>query len=105
MARTVKIGRKKGPSPTDKHVGSRVRMRRMMLEMSQTKLGDMLGVTFQQIQKYETGKNRIGAGRLQEIARIFEVPVAFFYQGASAQESGETAVPAHTYVDEFLATR
>jgi transcriptional regulator with XRE-family HTH domain len=70
------------PNPVDKHVGSRVRMRRRMLAMSQGKLGDALGVTFQQVQKYEKGTNRIGAGRLQEISHILQVPIAFFYEGA-----------------------
>ena len=60
---------KKAPNPIDKHVGSRVRMRRMMLSMSQEKLGDALGLTFQQVQKYEKGTNRIGASRLQQIAQ------------------------------------
>ena len=59
---------KKAPNPIDKHVGSRVRMRRMMLGMSQEKLGDALGLTFQQVQKYEKGTNRIGASRLQQIS-------------------------------------
>jgi transcriptional regulator with XRE-family HTH domain len=62
----------------DKHVGSRVRMRRQMLAMSQQKLGDALGLTFQQVQKYEKGANRIGAGRLLQIADILKVPVSFF---------------------------
>ena len=75
---------KKAPNPTDKHVGARVRMRRMMLSMSQEKLGDALGLTFQQVQKYEKGANRIGASRLQQIAHILQVPVAFFFDGAPA---------------------
>ena len=69
---------KKAPNPIDKHVGSRVRMRRMMLSMSQEKLGGALGLTFQQVQKYEKGTNRIGASRLQQISHILQVPVAFF---------------------------
>ena len=73
---------KKAPNPIDKHVGSRVRMRRMMLSMSQEKLGDALGLTFQQVQKYEKGTNRIGASRLQQISHILQVPVAFFFEGA-----------------------
>src|SRR2546423_11250523 len=73
---------KKAPNPIDKHVGSRVRMRRMMLGMSQEKLGDSLGLTFQQVQKYEKGTNRIGASRLQQISQILQVPVAFFFEGA-----------------------
>lgn len=72
---------KKAPNPIDKHVGSRVRMRRMMLGLSQEKLGDALGLTFQQVQKYEKGTNRIGASRLQQIAHILQVPVSFFFDG------------------------
>jgi transcriptional regulator with XRE-family HTH domain len=73
---------KKSPNPTDKYVGSRVRMRRLMLGMSQEKLGEKLGLTFQQVQKYEKGTNRIGASRLQHIAQILKVPVSFFFAPA-----------------------
>src|ERR1700747_2212023 len=73
---------KKAPNPIDKHVGSRVRMRRMMLGMSQENLGDALRLTFQQVQKYEKSANRIGASRLQQISHILQVPVAFFFEGA-----------------------
>ena len=73
---------KKAPSPVDKHVGSRVRMRRMMLAMTQEKLGKALGLTFQQVQKYEKGINRIGASRLQQISHILQVPVEFFFKEA-----------------------
>lgn len=73
---------KKSPNPIDVHVGSRVRLRRMMLGMSQEKLGEHLGITFQQIQKYEKGTNRIGASRLQAIARVMNVPVSFFFEDA-----------------------
>lgn len=76
---------KKSPNPIDIHVGSRVKLRRMMLGMSQEKLGDHLGITFQQVQKYERGSNRIGASRLQAIARILSVPVAFFFEDAPGQ--------------------
>ena len=98
---------KKAPNPVDRHVGSRVRMRRMMLSMSQEKLGDALGLTFQQVQKYEKGTNRIGASRLQQIANILQVPVAFLFDGApdtpgSARSGKDT--PSPTYVAEFLAT-
>jgi transcriptional regulator with XRE-family HTH domain len=99
---------KKAPNPIDKHVGSRVRMRRMMLSMSQEKLGDALGLTFQQVQKYEKGTNRIGASRLQQISHILQVPVAFFFEGAPnvqggrGEHSGEAPSPA--YVSDFLAT-
>ena len=73
---------KKAPNPVDRHVGARLRMRRMMLPMSQEKLGGALGLTFQQIQKYEKGTNRIGASRLQQISQILQVPVSFFFEGA-----------------------
>src|SRR5262245_38758926 len=69
---------KKTPNPIDRHVGSRVRMRRMMLGMSQEKLGDALGLTFQQVQKYEKGSNRIGASRPQQISPGLQVPVSVF---------------------------
>ncbi|HEV7407430.1 MAG TPA: helix-turn-helix domain-containing protein [Bradyrhizobium sp.] len=98
---------KKAPNPIDRHVGSRVRMRRMMLSMSQEKLGDALDLTFQQVQKYEKGTNRIGASRLQQIANILQVPVAFLFDGApdtpgSPRSAKDT--PSPTYVAEFLAT-
>jgi transcriptional regulator with XRE-family HTH domain len=100
---------KKAPNPIDKHVGSRVRMRRMMLGMSQEKLGDALELTFQQVQKYEKGTNRIGASRLQQISHILQVPVAFFFEGAPhlagspGSESMQEA-PSPAYVSDFLAT-
>ncbi|WP_421917517.1 helix-turn-helix domain-containing protein [Mesorhizobium sp.] len=78
---------KKKPNPIDIHVGSRVRLRRNMLGMSQEKLGENLGITFQQIQKYEKGTNRVGASRLQAIASILGVPVAFFFEDAPGQEA------------------
>jgi transcriptional regulator with XRE-family HTH domain len=81
----------KVPNSTDKHVGSRVRMRRVELHISQEKLGDQLGVTFQQVQKYEKGGNRIGASRLQHIAHILQVPVAFFFEGAPHLEEPSMA--------------
>jgi transcriptional regulator with XRE-family HTH domain len=100
---------KKAPNPIDKHVGSRVRMRRMMLAMSQEKLGDALGLTFQQVQKYEKGTNRIGASRLQQIANILQVPVSFFFEGApnipgGARAEGMSEAPSPAYVSDFLAT-
>jgi len=78
---------KKQPNPIDIHVGSRVRLRRMMLGMSQEKLGESLGITFQQIQKYEKGTNRIGASRIQHISRVLSVPVSFFFDGAPDRKS------------------
>ena len=70
------------PDPIDRYVGSRVRMRRLMLNMSQEKLGNELGITFQQVQKYEKGTNRVSASRLQAMSYILQVPVAFFFEGA-----------------------
>ena len=77
---------KKKPNPTDTYVGSRIRLRRNMLGMSQEKLGENLGITFQQIQKYEKGANRVGASRLQAIANILGVPVAFFFEDLPGSE-------------------
>src|SRR5579871_1560519 len=100
---------KKAPNPIDKHVGSRVRMRRMMLGMSQEKLGNSLNLTFQQVQKYEKGTNRIGASRLQQISHILQVPVSFFFEGAPAattatRSEGMSEAPSPAYVSDFLAT-
>ena len=98
---------KKAPNPIDKHVGSRIRLRRTMLGMSQEKLGESLGITFQQIQKYEKGTNRVGASRLQQISEILQVPVSFLFEGGpgatlTANGFGEASSP--TYVSDFLAT-
>ncbi len=98
---------KKVPNPIDKHVGSRVRMRRMMLGMSQEKLGDALGLTFQQVQKYEKGANRVGASRLQHISHILQVPVSFFFEGAPhvpGQPKSVGNAPSPAYVTDFLAS-
>jgi transcriptional regulator with XRE-family HTH domain len=100
---------KKAPNPIDKHVGARVRMRRMMLSMSQEKLGDALGLTFQQVQKYEKGTNRIGASRLQQISIILQVPISFFFDGAphvpgTGRYEGMGEAPSPAYVSDFLAT-
>lgn len=76
---------KKTPHPVDVHVGGRVRLRRMLLGMSQDKLGEALGLTFQQIQKYEKGINRIGASRVFEISKILDVPIQFFYDDLSGR--------------------
>ena len=98
---------KKVPNPTDKYVGARVRMLRLMLDISQEKLAHALGVTFQQVQKYEKGTNRIGASRLQNIAHILHVPVSFFFDGAPTlpgAPAGRDAAPSPSYVSDFLAT-
>ena len=98
---------RKAPNPIDKHVGSRVRMRRMMLGMSQSKLGDGLGLSFQQVQKYEKGTNRMGASCLQQISHILQIPAPFFFEGAPhlpGQPTGIGGAPSPAYVSEFLAT-
>lgn len=91
----------------DVHVGTRVRLRRMLLGMSQEKLGEQLGLTFQQVQKYEKGVNRIGAGRLHELGLVLGVPVQFFYEQApgGVTEHGFAEQPADSYVVDFLSSR
>ncbi len=79
------------PRPVDVHVGQRLRMRRNLLGVSQTKLGQGVGLTFQQIQKYERGANRIGASRLHEFSRILDVPVSYFFEELTGQETPQTA--------------
>jgi transcriptional regulator with XRE-family HTH domain len=91
-ARRGRRGRGGGPHPVDIHVGSRVRMRRTLLGMSQEKLGEALGLTFQQVQKYERGANRIGASRLHEISRILDVPVSFFFEEMTGEPAAAAAV-------------
>jgi transcriptional regulator with XRE-family HTH domain len=97
----------KTPNPTDKHVGARIRMRRLMLGMSQTALADGLDLTFQQIQKYEKGVNRVGASRLQQIAHILRVPVEFFFEGGPSVPGGKMDTAdalSLAHVSAFLAT-
>jgi transcriptional regulator with XRE-family HTH domain len=99
------------PDATDTHVGKRIRMRRMILDMSQTTLADGVGITFQQIQKYEKGTNRVSASRLQQFAKLLEVPISFFFDGAPAVKvrgggkisRQEAESPA--YVADFLASQ
>jgi transcriptional regulator with XRE-family HTH domain len=93
---------RKATNLTDKHVGNRVRMRRMILKMSQEKLATGLGLTFQQVQKYEKGANRIGASRLQEISNILQVPVAFFFEGGP--QAGSNADDDSLITSDFMAT-
>src|SRR5215469_4848440 len=81
------------PNPIDVHVGSRVRLRRTLLGMSQEKLGEAIGLTFQQVQKYERGANRIGASRLYDLGRVLDVPVSFFFDDISPDT---LAPPAET---------
>lgn len=101
----------KEPNPIDRHVGNRVRMQRILLNMSQEKLGEALGITFQQVQKYEKGINRISASRLQQISQILKVPPSFFFQNAPAvkpasdpEASGFSDVASSQYIVDCLST-
>lgn len=101
------VENKKKPNPIDIHVGSRIRLRRTMLGMSQEKLGESLGITFQQIQKYEKGTNRVGASRLQNIATILNVPVSFFFEDAPGEGGGASGIAepsSSNYVVDFLSS-
>ena len=98
------MAKTKASNAIDAHVGSRVRMRRMMLGMSQEKLGDALGLTFQQVQKYEKGTNRMGASRLQQAADILGVAVPFFFEGAPGGHGLGEDAPSTAYVDEFVSS-
>jgi transcriptional regulator with XRE-family HTH domain len=101
-------GRK--PNPVDVHVGSRVRYRRMIIGMSQEKLGEKMNLTFQQIQKYEKGTNRVGASRLFQLSKILEVPVGYFFEdafagAAPAAVQGLNEPEQESYLIDFLNTR
>jgi transcriptional regulator with XRE-family HTH domain len=91
---------KKSPGPIDKHIGSRVRARRITLGMSQEKLAEALGITFQQVQKYEKGTNRVGASRLLHIAGILDVRIEFFFEGLPGLRAG--GLPEDGIMAEFL---
>ena len=100
----------KKPNPVDAHVGSRVRLRRMLLGMSQERLGESMGLTFQQVQKYEKGVNRIGASRLFQISKILDVPVQFFFEEAPQFGDGGAArglaePDSEAFIFEFLNSR
>lgn len=100
----------KKPNPVDAHVGSRVRLRRMLLGMSQERLGESMGLTFQQVQKYEKGVNRIGASRLFQISKILDVPVQFFFEeapnlGERGQLRGMAEPESEAFILEFLNSR
>jgi transcriptional regulator with XRE-family HTH domain len=91
-----KITRRRVPGvsdPVDVHVGSRVRLRRTLLGLSQERLGEAVGLTFQQIQKYERGANRIGASRMYDLAHVLDVPVAFFFEDMPDEVKQRDAVP------------
>ncbi len=105
-------GRGKGISPIDIHVGRRVRQRRTLLGMSQTTLGDTLGLSFQQVQKYENGTNRISASRIFNLSRVLDVPVEFFFDdmpaavaASSPAQSGGKAKEPPNYEPDPMATR
>jgi transcriptional regulator with XRE-family HTH domain len=85
------------PSPIDVHVGGRVRLRRTLLGMSQEKLGDALGLTFQQVQKYERGVNRIGASRLFDLSRVLDVPIGFFFDDMPDALGGTQSAARRSY--------
>lgn len=100
----------KKPNPVDAHVGSRVRLRRMLLGMSQERLGESMGLTFQQVQKYEKGVNRIGASRLFQISKILDVPVQFFFEeapyvGEPGKAPGMAEPDSEAFILEFLNSR
>lgn len=88
--RVIPAGRPGVPNPIDIHVGSRVRLRRTVLGLSQEKLGEMIGLTFQQVQKYERGANRIGASRLYDLSRVLDVPIQFFYDDMATETAGQS---------------
>src|SRR5690348_5768246 len=95
------------PNPIDVHVGSRVRLRRTLLGMSQEKLGDAIGLTFQQVQKYERGANRVGASRLYDLSRVLDVPVSFFFEelGEAPSPSGASEPAAESYQSNPMMKR
>src|SRR6516162_4326879 len=106
MAVRLPLPQKKAPSPTDQHVGSRVRMRRKMLAMSQEQLAEALGITYQQVQKCEKGANRIGASRLQQMSHILQVPVEFFFEGApdpSAPHGSNGSALSMAQISDFIS--
>lgn len=81
-------------SPIDVHVGSRIRLRRTLMGMSQERLGEALGLTFQQVQKYERGVNRVGASRLYDLSRVLDVPISFFFDDMADGAPGAYPPPA-----------
>ena len=95
---------KKKPNPIDQHVGAHVRMRRLMLSMGQEKLANAIGVTFQPVQKYEKGTNRMGSSRLQQIADVLQVPVTFFFEDAPGQSKLAGKAQSPDFVSAFLTT-
>ena len=107
MEKTGRRQKAEKPNPVDVHVGSRVRLRRTLLGLSQEKLGDAIGLTFQQVQKYERGANRIGASRLYDLSRVLDVPVSYFFEelGESASASGAGETVADSYQSNPMMKR
>ena len=106
MAVRLPLPRKRAPSPTDQHVGSRLRMRRKMPGMSQEQLAEARGITYQQVQKCEKGANRIAASRLQQISHILHVPVTFFFEGApnaSAPHGSNGSALSMAQISDFIS--
>jgi transcriptional regulator with XRE-family HTH domain len=108
--------RESRPSPIDVHVGSRIRLRRTLLGMSQERLGEALGLTFQQVQKYERGVNRVGASRLFDLSRVLDVPISFFFDdmpdsqsanfgGLPNRRTGGATEPQDPFGDDTLSRR
>jgi len=95
---------KKNANPTDRHVGARVRIQRMVRGLSQTKLGDAVGVTFQQVQKYESGANRVSASRLQQIADVLKVKPDFFFDGASGKPVSNSGSKDTAVIEGFISS-
>lgn len=96
------IAKTKQPNPTDVYVGKRVRAQRLMMGMSQTELGDKVGITFQQIQKYERGTNRVSGSRIQQVANVLQVPVSFFFD--DGPQTGKHGSNGHNGAIDFLTT-
>jgi transcriptional regulator with XRE-family HTH domain len=95
----------KTANAVDRHVGVRIRTQRIVRGFSQTELGKAVGITFQQVQKYEKGTNRVSASRLQQIANVLEVTPDFFFDGASAKAVGDSGCEEVAVIDEFISSR
>ncbi len=97
----VRVAGRNGPRPIDRHVGQRLRIRRTLLGVSQAALGEIIGVRFQQVQKYELGINRVSAGSLYYLARILDVPVGFFFEDMPPELTGYSAMAKMEHSDEL----
>ena len=94
----------RGPTSIDQHVGARLRLRRSLLDMSQSELGEKLGVTFQQVQKYERGTNRVSASRLFHVARVMDVPISYFFEGLDSEGDSQLKGPDSETLYDFIAS-